>query len=114
MHPDKCDHPRATEAFQLLATAFATLSDAEKHAAYSTKLMQEAAKAAQEAAIARARARAASAPAPPPASAPPPGSARVAAALSNRLQRLARVVELQAMAIKVGVSRSGSAAVHSP
>jgi hypothetical protein len=38
VHPDKCAHPRATEVFQLVQTAYTTLSDPAKHLAYRATL----------------------------------------------------------------------------
>jgi curved DNA-binding protein CbpA len=38
VHPDKCDHPRATEAFQLLSEAFDVLADPQLQKEYIREL----------------------------------------------------------------------------
>jgi curved DNA-binding protein CbpA len=57
VHPDKCDEPRAIEAFRRLQEAFAVLSDPSLHARYAQMLASHQANRYAKAAAGRARER---------------------------------------------------------
>ncbi|KAL1519061.1 hypothetical protein AB1Y20_003329 [Prymnesium parvum] len=92
VHPDKCQHSRSTEAFQLVQAAWSTLSDPALSAAYRNKFT--------------ARYKPTPAPRAAPASAPSqaPSSASVEAIIAvHRALRYASLPELRAISRKLGL-----------